>query len=193
MPAQQLAEKRKSAAKFTPIPYNPSSQRLMMKGGELSEIDLAGNFYTPVSTANRTADGRSSEESLGAVEGSFNRSPNHISRTQWVTVIVLFFVNLIKYMDRLTIAGKDPNQRDSCLLRTFLPFLGLEERLLTTFAKRAFLIESSPQVPFRPSKFWQKSYDFFLLLLASSRACIASVGKFNCEHSTVKRKKMQQV
>ena len=39
--------------------------------------------------------------------------------------------------------------------------LGLEERLLTTFAKRAFLIESSPQVPFRPSKFWQKSYDFF--------------------------------
>ena len=106
MPAQQLAEKRKSAAKFTPIPYNPSSQRLMMKGGELSEIDLAGNFYTPVSTANRTADGRSREESLGAVEGSFNRSPNHISRTQWVTVIVLFFVNLINYMDRLTIAGK---------------------------------------------------------------------------------------
>jgi hypothetical protein len=34
-------------------------------------------------------------------------SPNHISKAQWCAVTILTFVNLINYMDRYTIAGKN--------------------------------------------------------------------------------------
>jgi hypothetical protein len=33
------------------------------------------------------------------------KSLNHVSKTQWVTVAILTYVNLINYMDRYTIAG----------------------------------------------------------------------------------------
>ena len=32
--------------------------------------------------------------------------PQKIALTQWITIIILCFVNLINYMDRFTIAGK---------------------------------------------------------------------------------------
>ena len=41
--------------------------------------------------------------------GTAMRTHNHITRRQWITVLVLFFVNLINYMDRLTIAGRNSN------------------------------------------------------------------------------------
>ena len=34
------------------------------------------------------------------------KSPNYVSRADWLTLGILTFVNLINYMDRYTIAGK---------------------------------------------------------------------------------------
>ena len=93
MPAQQLADTKGAKAKIvsataTAIPYNPSSQHLM-KTNELSELDLPNHDYIQYKTAT-------------------SRTPHHITKRQWLTVTILFFVNLINYMDRLTIAGKIP-------------------------------------------------------------------------------------
>ena len=88
MPAQSLNDKLSSA-----MPFVPSSQAL------IKDLDLAACYPPSVEPSpplkKRHASGVSAKS-----------SPNHISRRQWVTVLVLFFVNLINYMDRLTIAGK---------------------------------------------------------------------------------------
>ena len=48
----------------------------------------------------------SSEESIAAGTKSHIKSPNHVSKQEWITLSILTFVNLINYMDRYTIAGK---------------------------------------------------------------------------------------
>ncbi|XP_059092093.1 protein spinster-like isoform X2 [Tigriopus californicus] len=100
MPAQTLKESPVKAAVVT-FPYNPSSQRLMAElgekeGGGASEVNLLGRLYEPEGSPNR---------GMGGALSGYPKTPNHISRRQWITVIILFFVNLINYMDRLTIAG----------------------------------------------------------------------------------------
>ena len=104
MPAQQLLPDKRPQARVVGLPYNPSSQRLMSDGammpGAASDADL-GYSYKP---------GHEEEESAlrvgpGRHPSHHSHSPNFISRRQWCTVFILFFVNLMNYMDRLTIAG----------------------------------------------------------------------------------------
>lgn len=97
MPAQQIREdvKGKLVASGA-LPYNPSSQHLMAK---TSDSDLA-HCYTDAVMQQQQQQKRRHQSGL-----SHKATPNHISRRQWTTVAVLFFVNLINYMDRLTIAG----------------------------------------------------------------------------------------
>ena len=69
----------------TIIPTNPSSQALVKShGGQLRPND--------------------SEESIEVKKNV--KSPNFVSRADWMTLAILTFVNLINYMDRYTIAGK---------------------------------------------------------------------------------------
>ena len=69
----------------TIIPTNPSSQALVKSHeGQLRPND--------------------SEESIEVKKNV--KSPNFVSRQDWMTLAILTFVNLINYMDRYTIAGK---------------------------------------------------------------------------------------
>jgi len=80
MPAQQLTERSKDRiVAHMGLPANSSTAALMKKvdGGGLDVEFKGGN---------------------GATSG-------HVTTRQWITVGVLVYVNLINYMDRLTIAG----------------------------------------------------------------------------------------
>ena len=59
------------------LPNNASSQALVKRQGVLDEVE----FRTAVPCS------------------------NNVTTKQWITVIVLVYVNLINYMDRLTLAG----------------------------------------------------------------------------------------
>ena len=104
MPAQQLMSDKgglANKARMVSIPFNPSSQHLMAKGtNDLSDVDL----YTANIKRAAAASGGSKGGDDGG--GASMRTHNHITKRQWITVLVLFFVNLINYMDRLTIAGR---------------------------------------------------------------------------------------
>ena len=77
------------------ISNNASSQALMSK----LDPELAGG--------DGSLRANSSEESISAGKSkSHIKSPNHVSRQDWITLSILTFVNLINYMDRYTIAGK---------------------------------------------------------------------------------------
>jgi len=79
MPAQQLTERSKDRiVAHMGLPANSSTAALMKKvddGG--LDVEFKGN---------------------GATSG-------HVTIRQWITVLVLVYVNLINYMDRLTLAG----------------------------------------------------------------------------------------
>ena len=86
MPAQQLTERSKDRiVAHMGLPANSSTAALMKKvdreDGGLDVEFKGGN---------------------GATSG-------HITSRQWITVGVLVYVNLINYMDRLTIAGLSSN------------------------------------------------------------------------------------
>lgn len=86
MPAEKLLDPR---LKPVMMANNPSSQALM-------KDHLEGM---------RT---NSSEESIELKHQHSNvvKSPNYVTRAEWLTLVILTFVNLINYMDRYTIAGK---------------------------------------------------------------------------------------
>lgn len=73
------------------ISSNPSSQALMAKLDPYSEVVVRN----------------SSEESIDSYKAHYHpvKSPNFVSKADWLTLAVLTFVNLINYMDRYTIAG----------------------------------------------------------------------------------------
>ena len=102
MPAQQLMSEKgglANKARIVSLPFNPSSQHLMAKGSnDFSDVDLySANIKQAASGGGKDVDD----------SGTAMRTHNHITRRQWITVLVLFFVNLINYMDRLTIAGRN--------------------------------------------------------------------------------------
>ncbi len=109
MPAQQLTDSRSAKqAKIVSMPYNhPSSQALIQAKGsnDFSDVDLAAGLMSPTFVKGRKGSAGSNEP--GSVVGGASRSPHRITKWQWITVVVLFFVNLINYMDRLTIAGRE--------------------------------------------------------------------------------------
>ena len=100
MPAQQLTERSKDRiVAHMGLPANSSTAALMKKvddGG--LDVEFKGN---------------------GATSG-------HVTIRQWITVLVLVYVNLINYMDRLTLAGTNSTRKYSKLyiirnvLKTFL-------------------------------------------------------------------------
>ena len=77
MPAQSLSER--SSKGVIGLPANNSTAALMKKHDKVS----------------------------GGLEVEFRSGPGagHVTARQWMTVAVLVYVNLINYMDRLTIAG----------------------------------------------------------------------------------------
>merc|ERR1711963_229329 len=77
------------------ITNNASSQALMAK---LSDQELG--LENSLNLRNNA-----SEESIGIHIKSNVKSPNFVSRSEWITLAILTFVNLINYMDRYTIAG----------------------------------------------------------------------------------------
>jgi len=109
MPAQQLMSEKggpANKARILSLPYNPSSQHLMAKGNnDFSDVDLYSANIKQAATASGGSKG-------GDDSGTAMRTHNHITRRQWITVLVLFFVNLINYMDRLTIAGRIKREND---------------------------------------------------------------------------------
>ena len=97
MPAHQLMPEKKGKGRIVSLPFNPSSQALM-------KDHQAGEIY-PYGQA-EYMDYRPELLKAQRSQSAANGSPHFISGRQWITVVVLFFVNLINYMDRLTIAGK---------------------------------------------------------------------------------------
>lgn len=87
MPAEKLLDPR---LKPVMMANNASSQALMK---DHLEQGLRTN---------------ASEESIELKHQPSNavKSPNYVSRAEWLTLVILTFVNLINYMDRYTIAGK---------------------------------------------------------------------------------------
>jgi len=86
MPAEKLLDPR---LKPVMIVNNASGQALM-KDHEAASAGLRNNV---------------SEESIELNQGQKVKSPNYVSRADWITLAILTFVNLINYMDRYTIAG----------------------------------------------------------------------------------------
>ena len=78
----------------TCISNNASSQALMSRIDPELEAGSNGGSLR----------GYSSEESI-AVGKTYVKSPNFVTRSEWITLAILTFVNLINYMDRYTIAG----------------------------------------------------------------------------------------
>ena len=98
MPAQQL-DSGKSRGVISSLTNNPSSQALVRSTDDSYkeyEPNMKGS-HVPV-----FIEGSSQESGINTPT---RRTPNHVSRTQWITVAILTYVNLINYMDRYTIAG----------------------------------------------------------------------------------------
>ena len=86
MPAQQLERGREKVAVMKmggSLPANSSSAALV----STKTVENAGLLQPEFRPASHAASG-------------------HITTRQWVTVAVLVYVNLINYMDRLTLAGE---------------------------------------------------------------------------------------
>jgi len=80
MPAQQLAERTKGhIVGGMGIPPNNSSQALVHAGVDEGKVEFK--------------------------KGCSVSTSGHVTARQWITVAVLVYVNLINYMDRLTLAG----------------------------------------------------------------------------------------
>jgi len=81
MPAQQLTERSKDrVVSHMGLPANSSTAALMKKVDKEGGLDVE-------------------------FKGGVGAASGHVTTRQWITVGVLVYVNLINYMDRLTIAG----------------------------------------------------------------------------------------
>ena len=104
MPAEKLMDSQHrrvqilSATQAGMTSNNASSQALVTKA-DLYAYNK-GDFETGIRNV--------SDNSLDSTVFMSKKqlSPNHITRNQWMALIILTFVNLINYMDRYTIAGK---------------------------------------------------------------------------------------
>lgn len=95
MPAQNLVDRHSLKIlnmEPTNIPSNNSHQELMSGGDECDSLRTVPSLTSVADIAgNRT-----------------RRCCYRISVGEWLTIIILCYVNLINYMDRFTIAGKAP-------------------------------------------------------------------------------------
>ena len=103
MPACNMDPTKNRVLGSTTLQTNPSTQILVKYTDSYKELDpsLKGSknqVFIPASS------GGSSEDSDVFCPKKKIATP--ITRTQWITVAILTFVNLINYMDRYTIAGQ---------------------------------------------------------------------------------------
>lgn len=96
------------------MPTNKSSQKLVNE-----------DFLQTSSTRNSLETGSSSGgggDSIGSSDDNTPEIPRRpkVTKMEWITVFILFYVNLINYMDRFTIAGeinaKTYNHLSTCCL-----------------------------------------------------------------------------
>ena len=87
MPAEKLIDSKLKPS-VVMIANNASSQALMK-----DHLQMRNNVSEESIEMNR-------ERHLSV------KSPNYVTRADWLTLAILTFVNLINYMDRYTIAGK---------------------------------------------------------------------------------------
>ncbi|ODN04368.1 Protein spinster [Orchesella cincta] len=78
------------------IPTNKSSQKLVNE-----------DYLQPSSTRNSlgNGDGGGGDSIASSIDTTAGRRRSKISKMEWATVFILFYVNLINYMDRFTLAG----------------------------------------------------------------------------------------
>ncbi|KAL9919528.1 lysolipid transporter protein spinster isoform 3-T4 [Glossina fuscipes fuscipes] len=122
------SQKYKSNTSPSP-PYQPIPKNILADSSEMTNnsddngeviVDRTGAGALPTTYSSQQLMQSSDSESVGnggdgraagGVDNEDNRNRgtplrlSHVSRSQWFTVIVLCFVNLINYMDRFTIAG----------------------------------------------------------------------------------------
>jgi hypothetical protein len=101
MPAQQLDTGKSRGGVISALSNNPSSQALVRSTDDSSYKELEPNMKgssVPVFIQGSSQD--------SGINTPTRKTPNYITRTQWITVAILTYVNLINYMDRYTIAGK---------------------------------------------------------------------------------------
>ena len=99
MPAHQL-DPVKGRGGISALANNPSSQALVRSTDDASYKELEPNMKgsnVPVFIQGSSQD--------SGINTPTRKTPNYITRTQWITVGILTYVNLINYMDRYTIAG----------------------------------------------------------------------------------------
>ncbi len=80
------------------IPANKSSQKLVSE-----------DFLQTSSTSNSIGSSGGGGDNLSSSDDNspqMGRNRTKVSKMEWVTVFILFYVNLINYMDRFTLAGK---------------------------------------------------------------------------------------
>ncbi|KAI9583606.1 hypothetical protein GQX74_005354 [Glossina fuscipes] len=123
------SQKYKSNTSPSP-PYQPIPKNILADSSEMTNnsddngeviVDRTGAGALPTTYSSQQLMQSSDSESVGnggdgraagGVDNEDNRNRgtplrlSHVSRSQWFTVIVLCFVNLINYMDRFTIAAK---------------------------------------------------------------------------------------
>jgi hypothetical protein len=88
MPTQKIPVENKHSLQILQmepkgLPSNSSNQQLMSGDESDNSVGYSGDTAPPSPQVRRP-----------------------ISRTEWITVAILCFVNLINYMDRFTVAGK---------------------------------------------------------------------------------------
>ena len=154
MPAQQLMSSEKGGlvnkARIVSLPFNPSSQHLMAKGSnDFSDVDL----YSANIKQAASGGGKDGDNSSTAM-----RTHNHITRRQWITVLVLFFVNLINYMDRLTIAGRNKREHLHAGKTSGFGQIAIHTALSSMIAPTKYISE-------RERKWHTKSFDYSSMTL----------------------------
>lgn len=103
MPAQSLESAKGRSYAAATIPINHSSQALIRSTDEANYKEFEPDMKDSGNTV-FLPPGSSQDSMLNSNQSK--KSPNYVTRTQWITVTILTFVNLINYMDRYTIAGK---------------------------------------------------------------------------------------
>lgn len=96
MPGQKIPVSEKHSLEFLSKmePRNISPDVVYVKRRGDSNSDASDSIIRDMTT------------SQSGLENSNEDVPVKIKTIQWITVIILCFVNLINYMDRYTIAGK---------------------------------------------------------------------------------------
>lgn len=83
------------------IPVNKSSQKLVNE-------DFLQNSSTSSSLAGGSSNAGGGDNLSSSDDNTtqMGRNRTKVSKMEWITVFILFFVNLINYMDRFTLAGE---------------------------------------------------------------------------------------